>query len=187
MPDRLPEYLHVVHTGDHLELARAIQTIAEYQRAGQPRRTVQISEATNAAELADCLTRPYSVVLFTGHGTPDGRIGTQKDCYLHVDEIKKKANRPLNTHGFIMDACYGWDFRDAVRRQSSRPFAYLGASGLADYADTQVIVNVAISIAGVPGKSLPHSADDADHALCKALAPAVGLWRHSMLQPDGNQ
>jgi hypothetical protein len=185
--DHLPNYLHIVHTGDHKELACAIQTIAQYQRTGQRRHTVKISEATDAEELAELLTLPFSVVMFTGHGTPDGWIGTKTDCYLDVNEIKSKAHRPLNTHGFIMDACYGWDFRDAVRHQAPRSFAYLGACGEADYADTQVIVNVAISLAGVPGKSLPRSADDADHALCQALAPAVGLWRHGILQPDRDQ
>jgi hypothetical protein len=125
--------------------------------------------------------------MFTGHGTPDGRIGSQTDCCLHVGKIVTTAGRSLNTYGLIMDACHGWDFRDAVRRQSPRSLAYLAASGEAVYADTQVIANVAVSLAGIPGESLPRSADDADHAFCQALAPARGLWRHGILQPSRDQ
>jgi hypothetical protein len=185
--DRLPRHLHIVHTGDHDELAHAIKTIAQYQGTGRRHPDVLISEATNATTLAELLVQPVAVVMFTGHGTPDGRIGTQTDCYLKVDDIMTTAGCPLNTYGLIMDACHGWNFRDAIKRQSARSLAYLAASGEADYADTQVIANVAISLVGIPGKSLPRSADDADHAFCQALAPTRGLWRHGILQPGFRQ
>jgi hypothetical protein len=181
--DDLPNYLHIVHTGDHGELADAIATIARYQRVTQHLRVLRINEAKDAAELSDYLTQPAAIVLFTGHGTPDGRIGTRSDCYLRVDDIERQAHRPFSTHGLIMDACYGWGFREAVGRQSSRSLAYLAACGEADYADTQLIVNLAISLVGDPKKPVPQSADGADYAFCQALGPARGLWRHSILEP----
>jgi hypothetical protein len=81
-----------------------------------------------------------------------------------------------------MDACYGWSFKDAISRQASGSLAYLAACGEADYADTQLIVNLAISLVGEPSKALPKSADDADYAFCQALGPARGLWRHGILE-----
>jgi hypothetical protein len=185
--DNLPDFLHIVHTGDHGELAHAIETIARYQRAVQSLRVLRVSEAKDAADLARYLTKPAAIVLFTGHGTPDGRIGTRSDCYLRVDDIERQAGSPFSTHGLIMDACYGWGFKDAVSRQSSRSLAYLAACGEADYADTQLIVNLAVSLVGDRKKTVPQSAEDADYAFCQALGPGRGLWRHSVLEPGRAQ
>jgi hypothetical protein len=188
VPDLSPGHLHIVHAGDHSELADAIEVIAKYQRVVERLEVLKISEARDADELAEYLTQPAAVVLFTGHGarSPYHGIGTQK-WLLDVDDIENKARHQFSAHGFIMDACYGWDFRDSVRRQSSNSLAYLAACGEADYADTQLIVNIAISLIGDRRKPLPQSADDADYAFCQTLGSARGRWRHCLLEADRTQ
>ena len=173
--------LHIVHAGDHRGLVDAIRVIAQYQRNVQRLNVMRVSEAENATHLAELLTEPAAVVLFSGHGTPDGWIGTEKDWLLDLKEVKAKARQPFSAHGLIMDACYGWNFRDAVSRQSSRPLAYLAACGVAPYTDTLLIVNVAISLVGYWGKTLPKSAVDADDAFDQVLGSARGLWHHDVL------
>lgn len=183
--DPLPGHLRIVHAGDHGELVNAIEVIAKYQRDVKRLDVLEISETKDADELADYLTRPAAIVLFTGHGTrpPYRGIGTQSKWHLDIGDVENTAGRQFSAHGLIIDACYGWDFRDSVRHQSSSPLAYLGACGEADYADTQLIVNVVISLIGDRRKPLPRSADDADYAFCQALGPACGRWRHCLLEP----
>ncbi len=183
MADRLPPYLHIVHAGDHQELVDAIKVIARYQRSVQRLNVLHVSEAANAEELAEFLTEPAALILFTGHGTPSGEIGTQCGWRLAIDRISGSAGRPLSAYGVIMDACYGWDFRDSVRRQSTSDLAYLAACGEAPYTDTQLIVNVAISLIGYPGKKLPQSPGDADKAFGQSFKSAQGSWCHSVLVP----
>jgi hypothetical protein len=185
-PTRDPIRVHLVHAGAHVEYVGGIAAIARqerHQRArrrGQPEVSVCVRPAGSRMALAWELTEPANLIVFTGHGSPEGTWLTGS-CGVGVepDEIETVAGRPIATNGLIIDACYAWQLRTVIGRQSERELAYLAPDGVAPYSHTWLVTAVLLALLA-PGSTCLGNASSVLSGIQRGVCAARTGW------PDGD-